>query len=265
MTRTSVWIGGVLIAVLGVACGGEEPLESRTARPMGAAAQRSDEAGSAAAAEPDWLSEALGEPVLEEPVPASAGNRPPRVRSLEIRPTRNLAGQDVWARANVEDPDGDEVSVVYSWLVNGSETQAEGNVFPSASLQRGDTLQLRVVASDGRSESEPVESPLLEVENGPPRILSQPQPPGPDGRFRYQVRAEDPEGQGGLRYQLAEAPAGMSVSRLGGLVEWSPRLDQSGTHAVDIAVEDSEGAVTHQRFELSVAPPGDASPAAPAR
>jgi hypothetical protein len=112
------------------------------------------------------------------------------------------------------------------------------------------------------SESQPIESPLLMVENGAPLIHSAPGDAGPDGVFRYQVRAEDPEGDTDLRFSLAQAPRGMTVTALGGLVEWRPAADQAGVHPVQIVVEDSRGGRARQSFELTIAPPAS-GPAAP--
>ena len=88
---------------------------------------------------------------------------------------------------------------------------------------------------------------------------------GRDGVFRYQVRAEDPDGSRDLRYSLIQAPEGMSVSPLGGLVQWHPRPDQVGVHPVEIVVEDDAGGRVSQRFDLTLTPPPDPqAPAAPA-
>ena len=76
----------------------------------------------------------------------------------------------------------------------------------------------------------------------------------------FQVTAEDPEKEGALRYRLAKAPAGMTITPFGGLVEWRPRPDQNGVHAVQIVVEDASGAASHQGFELTTGPPAARAP-----
>ena len=105
-------------------------------------------------------------------------------------------------------------------------------------------------------------SPPLPVANGAPRIVSLPEWASRDGRLAYQVRAEDPEGDRNLRFELARAPAGMTVSPVGGLIEWLPGSDQLGTHPIEIVVTDSAGARSTQSFELTVDPPADAAPPA---
>jgi hypothetical protein len=242
------------VLALGVwGCGDDRPPASATVRPIGQA----PEAEEPETAADDWA--ATSEDADTESA-SETGNRPPRIAGLQILPGLELRGENVQARAQAEDPDGDPVEVRYTWRVNGEQVEAEGPSFSTLSLQRGDTVQVQVVANDGRADSEPVDSPLLTVENGAPRILSKPAPPGPDGAFRYQVSAEDPEGEAALRYRLAKAPEGMTITPFGGLVEWRPRPDQTGVHAVQIVVEDAGGAASHQGFELTTAPPAAPAP-----
>ena len=65
--------------------------------------------------------------------------------------------------------------------------------------------------------------------------------------YRYQILAEDPEGQV-LTYQLLEAPEGMTISAEG-LVQWQPTSVQ--TVAVKVSVSDGNQAVT-QAWSLAV-------------
>ena len=180
-------------------------------------------------------------------------NRPPRLRGIQVEPGgRITAGGDVEVTADGVDPDGDAVSYRYTWWINGVVADEEGPTLSTRALRRGDTLRVSVVATDGQDESAAIESPEMTVENGAPRIVSAPGGAGPDGVFRYRVRAEDPEGDSNLRYSLAKAPQGMTVSKLGGEVEWRPRADQSGAFPVVIVVEDSYGARSVQSFELTI-------------
>lgn len=232
-------------------CGGEEQEPLRTVRSMSAPAQ-----------EPDSLDLDLPEPEAAPPVAVRGGNQPPFIRAMQVDPApRVRGGAEVRVVADAHDPDGDEVELHYTWYVNDDEVENDRPVFSTASLKRGDNVRVAVVASDGRAESPPMRSPLLVVENGLPRIVSQPEPPGPDGIFRYQVVVEDPEHDGGLRFSLAKAPSGMRVQAIRGLVEWIPRPDQAGVHPVEIVVQDSTGGEARQSFELTI----DAPPAAPAR
>ena len=267
MRRAGGLVAGIGCLLVAAGCGSDEapaPEASATIRPMRTAVAPAPKPEPAPEFSPEIERLLAGEPdaiAVEE----LERNRPPQVQGLQVQPAERIAGQDVRVRPQVADPEGDAVEIEYTWLVNGEEVEATGPVFETRSLRRGDTVQVRVVANDGRSDSNEVVSPLLVVENAAPVFTSEPAPPGPDGVFRYQVTAEDPDGDVILRYRLAEAPAGMKVTTIGGLVEWQPRADQLGVQRVEIVVEDSDGGTTHQRFELDITPPADPAPAAPAR
>lgn len=249
-----VWLGGVLLAAGVLSCGGgEDPIAPATVRPIGAPLERE------AQQSPEDSARAL-EPEVESPqAPARATavpNRPPRLERVQIHPAeRIIGGQDVWVAVLAEDPEGDPIEIRYTWSVNGEEQEETGSVFSSRFLRRGDRVRVRVVAADWGGESQPIESPPLRVENAAPVIRSSPDGTGPDGVFRYQVQAEDPEGDTDLRFSLARAPEGMSVTALGGLVEWRPAGAQAGVHPVEIVVEDSGGGRASQTFELTITPP----------
>jgi hypothetical protein len=192
-------------------------------------------------------------------------NRPPHLTGVRLESNSSIsAGTEVTARPTARDLDGDTPSYRYSWWVNGRAELESGPKFSTAGLHRGDTLRVRVFASDGQDESNSVDSEEIVLGNAPPIIVSQPGGADEDGTFRYQVRAED-EDDDDLLISLVKGPKGMAMTSAGGLIEWSPRPDQGGTHVIDVAVDDSFGARTTQRFSI-VVDPGAASapPAAPA-
>ena len=234
-----------------VACGGAADTQTPTAtvQPIGGSMATS------VTTEEDALDAMLA--AASDPMPpqtqavVSASNSPPRFTGVQINPGRRIeSGQDVSVIAHAVDPDGDEVTLSYSWRVNGDITDETNRVFDTSRLAQGDTVQVQVIASDGRSSSEPVDGPALVVQNGVPRIVSQPDAPGTDGVFRYQVRAEDPDGESNFRYRLVEAPDGMQITQLGGLVLWTPTIDQLGVFPIAIEIEDAAGATATQTFEL---------------
>jgi hypothetical protein len=207
-----------------------------------------------------------GEPFVAT---ATIGNRPPRVASLTIQPAgRITAAGPIQAVATADDPDGDAVSFEYSWTLNGSASDVQGSVFPDTELKRGDIVEVSVIARDDQGESEPLASPRIEVMNAAPVITSQPDSLG-DGVFAYHVSAKDAD-EDPLHYGLGKVPEGMTVASDSGDVRWTPREDQAGVHAVEIWVEDPQGARATQRFELTIGgsagfptTQGEPAPAAP--
>jgi hypothetical protein len=195
---------------------------------------------------------------------ATIGNRPPRIASLTIQPAgRITAAGPIQAVATADDPDGDAVSYEYTWSVNQSPSDVRGSVFPDTELKRGDIVEVSVIARDDQGESEPLASPPIEVMNAAPVITSQPDGAGAEGAFAYRLTAQDADGDE-LHYGLGKVPEGMTVASESGEVSWTPRDDQAGVHAVEIWVEDPQGARATQRFELTIGGSAATAPAAPA-
>lgn len=189
------------------------------------------------------------------PVQASvaADNQPPILATLVFEPLGEItAGHDVVVRPEAMDPDGDPIEFRYTWKVNGSLLAVDGNTLPASRFGRDDTVSVRVVASDGVDESNVIQSPPIPVANAAPRIVSQPLGGLDGGEFRYAVQVEDPDGDITLNFLLVEGPRGMSIDYLTGHVQWVPTAEQRGRFPVEIAVDDTRGGRTVQRFQVDV-------------
>src|SRR5262245_17313120 len=173
MTRRALagWIG---VACLTAGCGGDE------------------------AAVPDAAASATLAPVPSE------DNRPPEIERVRLDPSEPLPGDRVRAVVTARDADGDRVSQVFRWELAGVELEESGAEIELHSAEKGDPLEVEVVASDGRAQSEPARAsatvanqrPVLEnvalqpigsVLPGQPAVAS-PQGSDPDGdsvEFRY--------------------------------------------------------------------------------
>ncbi len=194
----------------------------------------------------------------------SIRNRRPAVTRLTLKPGPEVQpGQPVVVSAQGRDPDGDALEFEYAWSVNGRGVTESGPSFDTEGLERGDQIRVRVVASDGTSESDPIDSGVVRVANAYPEILSDPSGNWKDGWFRYQIKARDPDGDRTLRYSLRQGPEGMTVNPVLGEVAWQPTPDQTGKHPVEVVVQDAEGAESGQYFELTVRATELPPPAAP--
>ena len=190
-------------------------------------------------------------------------NTPPEVLGLQMEPASSVAaGESVVVTARTHDADDDRVELEYAWSVNDRPVEADGPSFSTEGLARGDRIRVEVRADDGTERGPAVSSAAVRVANGAPRIVSLPSQEWVNGAFRYRIEARDPDGDRRLRYRLLEGPEGMTVDPVMGEVRWKPSADQAGTHVVDLAVEDPEGAATAQRFEITVREVETQSPAA---
>jgi hypothetical protein len=108
----------------------------------------------------------------------------------------------VSARAVVADPDGDDIDVEYVWYVNGKVAKASGSVFQTGDLKQGDEIQAEIRASDGTNWTRAQRTRRVKVGSHHPEIRSTPPDFREDGVFRYEVVAEDPDGDRRLRFAL---------------------------------------------------------------
>ena len=110
------------------------------------------------------------------------------------------------------------------------------------------TVEIRVSDDHG---GQVVQSFTLIIQaNNVPVISSEPASTGREGRaLQYQLAASDPDGDS-LTYNLASAPAGMTISA-SGLVEWPQ--PQPGGYAVTAEVSDGRGGTASQSFTLEIA------------
>jgi hypothetical protein len=145
---------------------------------------------------------------------SAADNRPPEIESVALEPASPRPGQRVSARVVADDPDGDPIRLDFRWRVAGRPVpEADGR--PSLHVEGGDrdaSIEVSVVASDGRAQSDPATA-SAHVGNLPPTIVqvvlkplgpvsaghdvtASPRSTDPDGgeidyRYRWSVNGEE--------------------------------------------------------------------------
>jgi RHS repeat-associated protein len=188
-------------------------------------------------------------------VVVAAPNNIPTITSQPFGPA--VVGRPYQYSFRAQDPDNDPLTFRLVTSPTGMTIHAQIGVvnWTPASGQVG-THRVVIEVSDGRGgiARQTFDLPVVAVEvpNDLPTILSQ--PPGPavvNVLYRYQVRAEDANGDP-LNFRLHSAPSGMIIDGNTGLVTWTPTAAQVGTHSVGIAVSDPRGGITIQSFNLAV-------------
>jgi hypothetical protein len=179
-------------------------------------------------------------------------NSAPQLTQVGVLPSREIPiGTDIDLRPQAVDVDGDEIVFSYAWTVNGRTLSATGPSLATSRLRPGSKLVVSVVASDGEDESEPHMITELKLVNGAPQIVSSPPSPSTDGMFRYQLETDDLDDLDDPTFSLEKAPNGMTIDGRG-LITWSPKSYQAGTHTVIVAATDDQGARGEQTFEVTV-------------
>jgi len=177
---------------------------------------------------------------------------PPRVLLVPLDKVVLAAGTDLTIEPKTLDPDGDEVTVSYRWLVNDEPVdEIEDATLPGDRFRRGDEIKAELTPYDGEKDGPVFSMPTLVVPNAPPKISSKPPASTEGNLYRYAVVAKDPDGDE-LHFSLDKAPEGMSIDPQTGLVEWPVAPEASGEHQVVIRVEDPDGAYATQTYQLNL-------------
>ncbi len=186
--------------------------------------------------------------------PVQVRNSPPVITKLMLESQRTTASDPILATAGATDEDGDPIEYRYTWYVNGRALEdVSGPALEAGRAGRGDQVSVAVRARDGTEEGESFRLPARQIANSPPEILSTPSYTiTGTNTYRYQVKARDPDGDRHLRYELLQAPEGMRVDLLSGLVTWVVPADAGGKYPVELVVSDAYGGRTGQSYVLEL-------------
>lgn len=106
-----------------------------------------------------------------------------------------------------------------------------------------------MVEGDGGTASDSVTVQVIH----PPQITSAPVTAATAGTpYRYDVEATDPDAGDVITFSLDNAPEGMTINPSTGLIQWTPRKDQSGEQDVTVRVTDTKGLYDTQSFTITV-------------
>ncbi|MFQ5513079.1 MAG: putative Ig domain-containing protein [Myxococcota bacterium] len=181
-------------------------------------------------------------------------NEPPQILQVRLGPPEPTVEDPLLAQVEVRDVDGDAVELEYRWFVNDRLLDdTSGASLDAGWARRGDRVQVAAAGRDGRDRGEWMRSGVLKIRNAPPRIVSRPSFSLSEGnRYTYQVEVVDPDEDRPLRFALEEAPPGMKIDLVSGLVSWSVPSDASGKYPVALTVSDPHGARTRQTYVLDL-------------
>ena len=85
---------------------------------------------------------------------AQVGDAAPVIERVALTPPKLVPGQDVKAIVEATDPDGDMLRFDFLWTFNGKEVQrGPKSIFHPIALKKGDRVEVRVTATDGRHTS----------------------------------------------------------------------------------------------------------------
>ena len=180
-------------------------------------------------------------------------NSPPVVTGIRHRPEQPTASETLLIEAIVEDVENDPYDLEFEWLVDGKPLSGvRGPTLDPGRAKRGESVEVRVRALDGDPGPYFTSEPIV-FSNASPQIKSKPPLSLDNGAtYRYQIKAEDPDGDRPLRYELVEGPDGMSVDFVDGVLEWQVPQDAEGKFPIEILARDAYGGRGSQKYDLEL-------------
>lgn len=183
----------------------------------------------------------------------SLANRPPHFTSL---PALQAGVGSLYSyRAEARDPEGQTLLFTLLEGPAGMSLEDEsGQVSWGRAVPGEHAVSIEVRDPEG---SFAVQTFLLAVGSTPsnpsgPRITTSPGVEAIVGLlYLYQPVASDPDGDP-LSFELIQGPEGLQLDPVTGRLEWTPGLDQAGSHPVEFAVEDGRGGQSRQAFTVVV-------------
>lgn len=174
-------------------------------------------------------------------------NHPPELTRVKLMPEVFKFGDRLYIEAEGSDIDGNEVTIIYEWTINGSP--AGNSKVIDAQIKRGDRISVRITPYDGELYGSPV-TLKREIGNIPPLISEDKNIIFDGNTYTYQIKAFDPDSDV-LTYSLKTAPDGMTVDS-SGLVRWNVPHDFKGKAPVAVTVLDGHGGESVLSFDVRI-------------
>lgn len=175
-------------------------------------------------------------------------NAPPVIATLKLLTEIIKPGDALRVAVEGSDVDGDKVTFLYEWTINGGSAGTEGKI--GGPVKRGDSVVVKVTPYDGESYGSAI---VLnrEIQNLPPIIQEHKEFQFDGSVYTYQVRATDPDGDT-LAYSLEAPPNGMTIGPATGLLTWVVPSEFKGKQGARISVSDGHGGSAQYNIEASI-------------
>jgi hypothetical protein len=189
-----------------------------------------------------------------EPVVVQSGKPGIRRVSLEFESRPASGAARLRAKIDAVEQDHGTPGYTYRWWRNDTLVKdGHEDYLDTAGLARKDSILVEVIPDDPDLKGTIYKSSPAVIGNAPPRILSNPSAPDRQGHYEYSVQAQDPDGDS-LQYALETAPPGMIIDSASGQITWTISSELTGTHRVKVSVDDGQGGLAWQEFEISIPP-----------
>jgi hypothetical protein len=175
-------------------------------------------------------------------------NALPEITHIRILPEAFKPGDALSVAAEGNDPDGDSVTFLYEWTVNGKSAGNKAKI--EAPVKRGDKVCIRVTPCDPEGHGR-LFVLNREIQNHPPIIQEHGEFNFDGTVYSYHVKASDPDDDA-LVYSLEGAPEGMSIDKSTGMMTWKVPAEFKGNADATAVVNDGNGGIARYNLKISI-------------
>jgi len=175
-------------------------------------------------------------------------NAPPEITAIKILTEAMKPGDVLGVAVEGSDLDGDKVTFLYEWTINGEPAGTEGKI--GGLTKRGDSVVVKVTPYDGENYGKAIVL-SREIQNLPPVIQEHGEFNFDGTRYTYQVKATDPDGDA-LTYALESPSDGMTIEKSSGLITWIVPAEFKGKTSVSVVVTDGHGGISKYVLNITI-------------
>jgi len=175
-------------------------------------------------------------------------NAPPEVTTIKFVTEVIKPGDALGVIVEGSDVDGDKVTFLYEWTINGAPAGTENKI--GGPTKRGDSVAVKVTPYDGESYGRAIVM-NREIQNLPPVIQEHNEFQFDGTRYTYQVKATDPDGDN-LAYALEAQPEDMTIDKSSGLITWIVPAEFKGKTSVSVVVTDGHGGISKYVLNVTI-------------
>ena len=175
-------------------------------------------------------------------------NYPPKIMKYELRGRVEDVSGGVYAYADVEDIDGDLISIEYRWFINDQPVGTGSTPDIQPALNDSVTVYIRAFDGEGYGGEVMAGASLL---NQAPRIIADPAYYIVKGEYIYNTSANEPDGEL-ITFGLESAPEGMTIDSETGQVRWKIPADFVGTMEYTVTATDTQDTTARLPLTFSV-------------
>jgi hypothetical protein len=177
-------------------------------------------------------------------------NTAPEIVSIKLSPKLVYPGTKIKAEVEGSDKDGNEITFYYEWKKDDKILpDATTNELDTTGFKKGELVTLYATPFDGKKKGKTRWSTTIMITNRSPEITSIPSAAVSNGKYVYEVKAVDPDGDT-LTFSLEGAPSGMTIDPTTGIIQWNIPPEAKRIYSIRIVVTDGD-AKAFQVFTLS--------------